>query len=97
MYLNNESWFMNSLRLPEPNIAASVHSIQAYQKQYSDQKRCLQEFVFEQEVIVCNFRGDIWICSKNVDHLEQVLYLAHCHNGDIWRSHVSYIQEMPVT
>ena len=36
---NNESWFTNSLRLAELNIAAGIHSIQAYQKQYSDQNR----------------------------------------------------------
>ena len=43
------------LDLFKPNIAASVHTKQACQKQYSEQSRRLRVFEVEQEVLVRNF------------------------------------------
>ena len=86
------------LDLLKPNIAANVHSKQAYQKYYSDRNRHSREFTLEQEVMIRNFReGDKWIPGKIVDQLGPVSYLVQCNDGAMWRRHVNHIQDMTVT
>ena len=86
------------LDLLKPNIAASIHTKQACQKQYSDQSRRLQVFEVEQEVLVCNFReGDSWVQGKIVDQLGPVLYLVQNQEGAMWRRHTDHIQELSTT
>ena len=86
------------LDLMKPNITANVHSKQAYQKQYSDRKRHLQEFTIDQEVMIRNFReGDKWIRDKILDQLGPVSYLIQRNDCAMWRRHVDHIQDMTVS